>query len=74
MGCGEVVPDVDADGGVCAEVDDVPLRVVGVGDVFFVSEAENGVAVVGLERGAVHGVEFVAGGVDNFVDDEMVGY
>ena len=43
----EVVVDDDADGGVCAEVVDVPLGVVGVGGVALVGEGEDGVAVVG---------------------------
>lgn len=40
----EVVVDDDADGGVCAEVVDVPFGVVGVGGVAFVGEGEEGVA------------------------------
>ena len=40
----EVVIDDDADGGVCAEVVDVPFGVVGVGSVAFVGEGEEGVA------------------------------
>ena len=43
----EVVVDDDADGGVCAEVVDVPLGVVGVGGVALVGEGEDGVAVLG---------------------------
>ena len=47
----EVVVDDDADGGVCAEVVDVPLGVVGVGGVALVGEGEDRVAAVGLLDG-----------------------
>ena len=43
----EVVVENDTDGGVCAEVVDVPLGVVGIGGVAFVGEDEEGVAGFG---------------------------
>ena len=48
--CGTVVAEDDTDGGVLAEVVDVPLRVVGVGGVAGVSEVEEGDTAVVLER------------------------
>ena len=41
VGCGEVVAEDDADGGIGAEVVDVPFGVLGVGEVAFVGEKEN---------------------------------
>ena len=48
--CGTVVAEDDTDGGVLAEVVDVPLRVVRVGGVAGVSEVEEGKTAVVLER------------------------
>ena len=47
-GRAEIVVDDDADGGVGAEVVDVPLGVVGVGGVAFVGEGEERVAAFGV--------------------------
>ncbi len=48
VGGGEVVADDDADGGVGAEVVDVPLGVEGVGEVALVGEDEEGGAEGGV--------------------------
>jgi len=57
----EFVVHYQADGGVVAEVVDVPLRVVGVGCIALVCEKEDRVLVVCAESLAIHGEEIVAG-------------
>ena len=71
---GVVVVDVYADAAIGTEVDDVPFRVIWIGVVFLLSEEKDGVIVVSLERGAIHGEEFVPRLVDDLVDDKVVGY
>lgn len=67
--CGIV--DYDADGGVTAEVFDVPFSLVG--EVFGECEEEDRVVVVCAEGGAVHAPEGMASGIDFNVDIEVSG-
>ena len=72
VGSGKFVMDDDADGGVVAEVVDVPLGVVGVGEVAAVGKHEDGVVVVGAVGDAVHVEEVVVGGVGAEGDGDVL--
>jgi hypothetical protein len=74
VGTGVIVVDVYADAAIGAEVDDVPIRVVWIGVVLLLGEEEDGIVVVALEGGTVHGEEFVPCLVEDLVDDKVVGY
>ena len=68
------VVDDEADAAVGAGVVDVPFGVVGVGVVAGGGEEEDGGVVVAAVGFAVHGPEFVAGGVDGGADGDAYGY
>ena len=74
VGVGVIVPDVDTDGGVGAEVYDVPFGVVGVGVVFLLGEEQDWVVVVAVEGYFVHVECAGAGGVDDVVYGDVIGY
>jgi hypothetical protein len=71
---GVVVVDYDTDGCVCAEVDDVPIWVIGVGVILLLSKEEDGIIVIALKGIAVHVEVFLASCVNKLVDGYVVGH
>ena len=70
---GAEVVDNDTDGGVGAEVVDVPFGVVWVGIVACFGQEKDWVVVVGAEAGVVHGEEKMSGCVLLEVDVNLFG-
>ena len=72
VGACVVIINVYSDAGVCAEVDDVPLWVVWIGIILLLGKEEDGIVVVALEGGAIHGKLFVPCLIDDLVNEDVV--
>ncbi len=69
---GVVVPDVDADGGIRAEVHDVPFGVVGVGIVLLLGEEQDRIVVISNKRVSVHVKQFLTSGIEELIDGHVI--
>src|SRR5436190_9123589 len=71
VGAGVVIVDIDSDTCVCAKIDDIPLRIVGIGIVLLLGKQQDRIVIVALERGSIHGKELLPSFIDYLVNKEV---